>query len=133
MGNALLFFVYLRVSSFQLVAPRQTCLRKAVLLSQLFVFVKRLSLKINFQTSFAKPNNLRLYRLLLGLLSASAAVSKRVRWKSFPLSVFRFPFVIAMSFEVMGAHLRCLIGFNRISYSNPSRPIEGASPNPIQR
>ncbi|MBQ1224723.1 MAG: hypothetical protein IIX82_02040, partial [Alistipes sp.] len=39
----------------QLVAPRQTCLRKAVLLSQLLVFVKRLSLKIDFQTSFAKP------------------------------------------------------------------------------
>jgi hypothetical protein len=44
--------------SFQLVAPRQTYLRKAVLLSQLLVFVKRLSLKIDFQTSFAKPNNL---------------------------------------------------------------------------
>ena len=37
-----------------------------------------------------------------------------------------------MSSEVMGAHLRCLIGFNRMSYSTPSHPIEGASPNPIQ-
>ena len=48
-----LFFV--RMALVQRVAPRQTRLRKAVLLSQLLVFVKRLSLKIDFQTSFAKP------------------------------------------------------------------------------
>ena len=62
------------------------------LLSQIIVFVKRLSLKINFQTSFAKPNKLRLYRLLLGLLSASAVVSRGVVGKvlSFPFSVFRW-------------------------------------------
>ena len=47
-----LFFV--RRALVQRVAPRQTCLRKAVLLSQLLVFVKRLSLKIDFQTSFVK-------------------------------------------------------------------------------
>ena len=55
------------------------------------------TLKMNFQSQSAKSNNLRLQQPLLVCSNLRRSLERGCYWKSFPLSVFRFPFSVWVS------------------------------------